>query len=290
MKIKKAILPVAGFGTRFLPATKSQPKEMLPIYDTPAIEFVVREAVEAGIEDIIIITGRGKRSLEDHFDTHFELEYKLEQSGKIKELEMIRRISQMAHFVYVRQPKPLGDGHAILCAKDLIAPDESVVVLFGDDLVDNEGGDNAVQQMLQIYEETQDPVVLLQNVAREDTKKYGIVEMTSENVITNVVEKPDPSVAPSTCGVVGKFIITPSIWKILRETQSGHTDGEIRLTDALKDYIHQGGSLRGKMLEGRRFDTGDKLGFLEATLHYALKKEPEHVRKLLCKIVDDKSA
>lgn len=287
MKITKAILPVAGFGTRFLPATKSQPKEMLPVYDTPSIELVVREAVEAGITDIILITGREKRSLEDHFDSHFELEYKLEKAGKIKELDMIRRISDLANFVYVRQPKPLGDGHAILCAKDLIAENESVVVLFGDDLVDNESGPNAVQQLLQMHEETGDPVVLLQDVPREDTKKYGIVELTADNRITHVVEKPDPSVAPSTCGIVGKFIITPAIWKILRQTQAGHSDGEIRLSDALRDFIHQGGTLRGKILEGRRFDTGDKLGFLEATIHYALKREPEQVRKLLHQFVND---
>lgn len=279
-KIRKAILPVAGFGTRFLPATKAQPKEMLSIFDTPAIEYVVREAVDAGITDIILITGKDKRSLEDHFDTHFELEYKLEKAGKIKELEMVRRISDLANFAYVRQPKPLGDGHAILCAKDLISDDESVVVLFGDDLVDNENGNNAVQQLLETYEETGDSVVMLQDVPREDTKKYGIVELDG-NRITSVVEKPDPSVAPSTCAVVGKFIITPEVMNRLKEAQSGHTDGEVRLTDSLKAHIEDGGSLRGKILEGQRFDTGDKIGFLEATLHYALKKDPESVREVI---------
>lgn len=281
-KIRKAILPVAGFGTRFLPATKAQPKEMLSIFDTPAIEFVVREAVEAGIEEIILITGKGKRSLEDHFDTNFELEYKLEQSAKTHALEMVRNISSLARFAYVRQPKPLGDGHAILCAKDLIGEDESVVVLFGDDLVDNPQGPNAVQQLLNVYEKTQDPVVLLQDIPREETKKYGIVEL-EKNTITNVVEKPEPAVAPSTCAVVGKFIITPAIWNILRAAESGYTDGEIRLTDALQKYIKNGGSLRGHILEGKRFDTGDKIGFLDATLHYALKKEPDAVRDVLQK-------
>ncbi len=287
-KIRKAILPVAGFGTRFLPATKAQPKEMLSVFDTPAIEFVVREAVDCGVRDIILITGKDKRSLEDHFDTHFELEYKLEQAGKIKQLEMVRRISQLANFVYVRQPKPLGDGHAILCAKDLIGEDETVAVLFGDDLVDNPGGPNALQQLFDVYEKTGDPVVLLESgIKSQDMHKYGMVQMDQENIIRRIVEKPEnPKDAPSDCGVVGKFVVTPDILNRLRDAESSHTDGEIRLTDAFISHIHAGKNVRGKVLQGRRFDTGDKIGFLEATLHYALKKDPEAVRNVIKKFAE----
>lgn len=282
-RIRKAILPVAGMGTRFLPATKAQPKEMLPVYDTPAIQFIVEEAVKAGIEDIIIITGRGKRAIEDHFDANFELEYALDQKGKHAELDLIRQIGQMANFVYVRQPQPLGDGHALLCAKDLIGEDESVVVLFGDDLVDNPGGPNAVEQLLLLYHETGDPVVLLERIDPKDSKKYGIAdgEITGDRcLIQNFVEKPTPQEAPSNLGVVGKFILTPEIFRRLERAQACG-DGEIRLANGFMEYLQEGGVLRGKVLEGTRFDTGDKLGFLKATLHYALKKENGNVAPAL---------
>ncbi len=275
-KIKKAILPVAGFGTRFLPATKAQSKEMLPIFDTPAIQYIVEEAVEAGIEDIIIVTGRGKRAIEDHFDANFELESALEQKKKIEDLEMVRKISNLANFIYVRQPTPKGDGHAILCAKSLIEESEAVVVLFGDDLVDNPEGKNATQQLISVYEETGAPVVLLNEVPRSEVKKYGIVEWVPEGEgfgrIKNYVEKPEPEKAPSGLGVVGKYVITPAILRTLENT-SPRSDGEIRLANAFLDYIEDGNDLYGRILEGKRFDTGDKLGFLKATLHYALKKE-----------------
>lgn len=283
-KIKKAILPVAGFGTRFLPATKAQPKEMLPIFDTPAIQFIVEEAVEAGIEDIIIVTGRGKRAIEDHFDANFELEYALRGKGKEKELDLIRKISNLANFIYVRQPMPKGDGHAILCAKSLIGKDEAVVVLFGDDIVDNQKGLNATQQLISVYEKHQSPVVLLDKVPAEDVSKYGIVGMDSQQdlvgKIHEYVEKPSPAEAPSNLGVVGKFIINYEILELLEKT-APHPDGEIRLANAFKDYLAQGGDLYGKILEGKRFDTGDKLGFLKATLHFALKKENAHSGKVL---------
>ena len=220
--IKKAILPVAGFGTRFLPATKAQPKEMLPIFDTPAIQHIVAEAVEAGIEDIIVVTGRGKRAIEDHFDANFELEHALFEKKKMKELEMVQSISDMANFIYVRQPQPLGDGHALLCAQSLVEDDEAVVVLFGDDLVDNPGGSNAVQQLIDVYQATGESVVLLEKVPDERVSQYGIVDYTKvdkhHGTVSRFVEKPSLADAPSNLGVIGKYILTPNIWHKLRTT------------------------------------------------------------------------
>jgi len=288
-KIKKAILPVAGFGTRFLPATKAQPKEMLPIFDTPAIQHIVEEAVEAGIEDIIIVTGRGKRAIEDHFDANFELESALEKKGKMKELELVHSISNLANFVYVRQPKPMGDGHALLCAASLIEPDESVVVLFGDDIVDNSSGKNAVQQLIEVYEDTGNSAILLEEVPENRVNQYGIVdyEPTGENhgLIKSFVEKPTPAEAPSNLGVVGKYIITPEIWDYLKKVKPGK-DGEIRLGNAFTDCLEAGGNVSGRILSGQRFDTGDKLGFLQATLHFALKSESHDVKQTLQRFIE----
>lgn len=282
--ITKAILPVAGFGTRFLPATKAQPKEMLPIFDTPAIQHIVMEAVEAGIEDIIIVTGRGKRAIEDHFDANFELEHSLFEKKKMKELEMVQQLSDMANFVYVRQPQPLGDGHALLCAQSLVEDDEAVVVLFGDDIVDNEGGPNAVQQLQAVYEETGESVVLLEKVPDERVHQYGIVDYTKEDknhgVVSRFVEKPDLADAPSNLGVVGKYILTPDIWHKLRTTTPG-PDGEVRLANAFADHLVDNGKIYGRILDGERFDTGDKLGFLKATLHYALKQDGQGAKEAL---------
>ncbi len=280
MKIRKAILPVAGLGIRFLPATKAQPKEMLPIFDTPSIQFIVEEAVKAGIEEFVVVIGGSKHSIEDHFAPNKELELILEQRGKTAELETVRNISKLAHFSYVRQEEPLGDGHAILCADDFIDKGESVVVLFGDDIVDNEGGKNAVQQILDVYEETKAPVVLLEKIDKSQSEKYGIVELDNNKKITSLVEKPNSADAPSDLGVVGKFILTPPLLKTLRTTMPD-AGGEMRLSNAIRDYIVQGGDVRGQILEGKRFDTGDKIGFLKATMHYALKKENGAVKKAL---------
>lgn len=273
-KITKAILPVAGFGTRFLPATKAQPKEMLPIYDTPAIEYIVREAVAAGITDIIMVTGRGKRAIEDHFDRNAELEYMLESKGKFEALETIRQITGLANFIYVRQPEPRGDGHALLCAERLIGEDESVVVLFGDDVVDTGNQPNAVEQLISVYEQTLAPVMMLEEVPLSRISQYGVAEIAMKNSgwgeITKLVEKPKPEAAPSNLGVIGKYIITPSVWKDLKKT-SVASSGEIRLADALIQHIARGDKVCGRILDGLRFDTGDKNGFLEATLHYARK-------------------
>ncbi len=291
-KITKAILPVAGFGTRFLPATKAQPKEMLPIFDTPAIQHIVEEAVAAGIEDIIIVTGRGKRAIEDHFDANFELEAALEAKGKLDKLELVHEISNLANFIYVRQPKPLGDGHALLCAASLIEPDESVVVLFGDDIVDNHAGPNAVQQLLQVHDETGGKsVIMLEEVAEDMVDQYGIVDYDAKGVhhgqIKSFVEKPSPGEAPSNLGVVGKYIITPEMWGYLKNTKPGK-DGEIRLGNAFTDCLEAGGEVYGRVLSGERFDTGDKLGFLRATLHYALKSESHQAKETLQKFIEAK--
>ncbi len=280
MKIRKAILPVAGLGTRFLPATKAQPKEMLPIFDTPAIQFIVEEAAAAGIEEIIVITGPKKDVIGRHFERNPELEHFLRERGKTRALETVRRLSQLAHFTYVRQEEPLGDGHAILCASDLIEKNETVVVLFGDDIVDNGDGLNAVQQLLQVHEKKKEPVILLEKIDRSLSKKYGIVALDKKNRITKLVEKPEPQDAPSDIAVVGKFILTPKLFKILKSTMPGQ-DGEIRLANACQEYIRRGGDVYGKILEGTRFDTGDKIGFLKATLHFALKKENGAVKKTL---------
>ena len=291
-KITKAILPVAGFGTRFLPATKVQPKEMLSIFDTPAIEFIVEEAVAAGIEEIILITGRGKRAIEDHFDRNVELEDLLKSREKFEELKKIEGISKLANFSYVRQPEPLGDGHAILCAQNLISPDESVLILFGDDIVDNGDGENSVKQLLNIHEKTGNPVVLLQKIENKDSDKYGIVDISRDfddhGNILGVVEKPLPKDAPSNLAIVGKYIITPEIITHLKEVKPDKS-GEIRLSAAFDNYLEDNGGLMGKVLEGKRFDVGDKLGFLEATLHFAVKKEGARAENIIKRFLDRNS-
>ncbi len=271
MKIKKAILPVAGFGTRFLPATKAQPKEMLPVVDKPVIQYLVEEAVAAGIEEIIFVTGRGKRAIEDHFDISFELEHTLVEKEKKDLLDEVRKISSLAKFSYVRQPKPLGDGHAILCAKQLIGPDESVAVLFGDDLVDGE--ESAISQLIKVYEKYGDPVVALTEVAKEDVHKFGVVdpEKIDERTcrVKKFVEKPKTEDAPSNLVAIGKYIITPHIFEKLEE--SVNDQGEIRLANAFVRSLEEGKNIYGYQVEGDRYDCGDKFGFLQATIQMGLK-------------------
>lgn len=285
-KITKAIFPVAGLGTRFLPATKAQPKEMLPVFDKPAIQYIVEEAAKAGIKDVILITGRSKRAIEDHFDQNIELILSLEAKGKHKEVQMCEEIVSLANFVFIRQPHPGGDGHAIACASPTVGENESVVVLFGDDLVDNPNGKNAVEQIMEVYEKYDAPVILLEKIDKKESKKYGMVGFTpskedpSVGEITHFVEKPNPEDAPSDLGVVGKFIITPPIFKKLTNCEAS-ADGEIRLANAFIDYLQAGGKLYGKILEGKRFDTGDKIGFLKATLHYSIQSEGEELRKIM---------
>lgn len=270
MQIRKAIIPVAGFGTRFLPATKAQPKEMLTVVDKPVIQYIVEEAVASGIRDIILITGQNKRAIEDHFDRNFELEYRLKQQGKTNIMDEVRKISEMANFVYIRQKAPLGDGHAILAAKDLIG-DEPVAVLFGDDIVDAKVP--VLKQLMDVYEKYEDPVIGLMKVDKKNVSKYGVAGASSIGQrawqVESLVEKPKPEHAPSNLAIIGRYIITPEIFWHLEKSKSGK-DGEIRLIDGLRAHLKKR-SIYAYEFEGRRFDCGDKLEFLKATVHYGLK-------------------
>ena len=272
-KIRKAVFPAAGFGTRFLPVTKAQPKEMRPIVDKPVIQYLVEEAVEAGIEEIVIVTGRGKRSIEDHFDFSFELEHNLVEKGKHDLLEEVRRIANLAKFIYVRQPEPLGDGHAILCAKEVIG-DEPFAVLFGDDIVDSEVP--AIKQLINVYEETNSCVIGLEKIPIKDSNKYGMVAPKGRDgrriEIESLVEKPDPAASPSDLGIIGKYVCTPEIFTELEKDESAARDGEIRLIDGFRSLISKQ-PIYGYELEGDRFDCGTKLGLIQATLNWAKKRE-----------------
>ncbi|XLQ19627.1 MAG: UTP--glucose-1-phosphate uridylyltransferase GalU [Candidatus Moraniibacteriota bacterium] len=279
MKIKKAILPVAGFGTRFLPATKAQPKEMLPVVDKPVIQYLVEEAVASGIEEIIFVTGRGKRAIEDHFDVSFELEKTLVEKDKKEALEEVRKVAKLAKFSYVRQPEPLGDGHAILCARHLVHPGESVAVLFGDDLIDGEIP--AIKQLMDVHEEKGDPVVALCQVEKEDVHRFGVVDPINIDgrtcEIKEFVEKPKTEDAPSNLVAVGKYIITPEVFEKLEE--SVNDKGEIRLANAFVRMLEDNKKMYGHEVEGQRYDCGDKFGFLQATIQMGLK-HPEVKDKL----------
>lgn len=274
MKIRKAVFPAAGFGTRFLPFAKASPKEMLPIVDKPVIQYLVEEAVAAGIEEIIIVTGRGKRAIEDHFDYSYELEQTLVERGKRELIKEVRKIAEMAKFVYVRQPTPLGDGHAILCAKEVIGR-EPFAVMFGDDLVDSKVP--ALSQLIKVYEKYHAPVIALERINKKESKKYGIIQPAGRNEtgrlhrIKNLVEKPDPAHAPSDLAIIGKYILTPQVLDALEKAEKGR-DGEIRLIEAFRLLMGKT-PIYGYEVEGRRYDTGDKLGFLQATIDFALKRK-----------------
>ncbi|GAB0174843.1 MAG: UTP--glucose-1-phosphate uridylyltransferase GalU [Candidatus Altimarinota bacterium] len=272
--IRKCIIPAAGFGTRFLPATKAQPKEMLPIVDKPVIQYLVEEAISAGITDIIIITGRGKRSIEDHFDKSFELEQTLVEKGKTKELAEVEKISNLARIAYVRQPIPRGDGDALLRARTLIG-DEPCLVLFGDDLI--RGERSGAQQLITAFEEKNAPIIALERVSEKRVSSYGIIEGIDENDrlhrVTKFLEKPKPTETPSRLGVIGKYVITPEVFDYLLEDSEGVSkDGEIRLADAFARMVTKS-PIYGLEMEGTRYDTGDKFGFLKATIDYALARE-----------------
>jgi UTP--glucose-1-phosphate uridylyltransferase len=286
-KVKKAIFPVAGFGTRFLPATKAQPKEMLPVVDKPAIQYLVEEAVEAGVEEIIFVTGRGKRSIEDHFDYSFELEYNLVEKNRHDLLKEVRRISEMAKFSYVRQPRPLGDGHAISCAAHLIG-DEPVLVMFGDSLYDAKVP--PAKQLIDVFLKYNDPVIGLAKVAKEDISKFGIIDGVDLGgdvyEIKKIVEKPKPEDAPSNLAAVGKYVITAEVFKILSFMSAGKS-GEIRLADAFDAMLEKKRPLYGKNLEGEWLDTGDKFNFIKATIKLGLKNKEvgEKLREYLRKVL-----
>jgi UTP--glucose-1-phosphate uridylyltransferase len=271
-KIRKAVFPAAGFGTRFLPVTKSQPKEMLPIVDKPVIQYLVEEAVASGITEIIIVTGRGKRSIEDHFDFSFELEHTLVEKGKHSLLKEVRDIAKLAKFVYVRQPMPLGDGHAILCAREVVG-DEPFAVLFGDDIVDHKVP--AIKQLMNVYDKTGCSVIALQQVNKKESESYGMIKPKWSkgrlHEIEKLVEKPKPSVAPSNLAIIGKYVVTPEIIEALEKAKPSHS-GEIRLIDGFMQ-LQKRQKIYGYEVEGKRYDTGTKLGLLTAGIDFGLKRK-----------------
>ncbi|HLR92284.1 MAG TPA: UTP--glucose-1-phosphate uridylyltransferase GalU [Atopostipes sp.] len=270
-QIKKAIIPAAGLGTRFLPATKAQPKEMLPIVDKPTIQYIVEEAVASGIEDIIIISGRGKRAIEDHFDTSYELEAKLEQKEKYELLELVQSISNLANIHYIRQKEPKGLGHAIYCAHSFIG-NEPFAVLLGDDIVVSE--EPCLKQLIDVYEQYETSVIGTHQVPKEDVSKYGIIQPVHGGAgkavqeIESLVEKPHIEEAPSTLAIMGRYILTPAIFPILENLSAGK-GGEIQLTDGLIK-LNEMEKILAYNFEGTRYDIGDKLGFVKATIDFAL--------------------
>ncbi len=272
MRVKKAIIPAAGLGTRFLPATKAQPKEMLPIVYKPTIQYIIEEAVASGIEEILIITGRNKRAIEDHFDKSVELENELQNSGKDELLKMTKEITNMANIYYIRQKEPKGLGHAISCARTFVG-NEPFAVMLGDDVVDSEVP--CLRQMIDCYNEFKTTILGVQTVPMDDVSKYGIVKgMHIEDRVYKVkdlVEKPKVDEAPSNIAILGRYIITPQIFEILSNTKPGK-GGEIQLTDALKTLAGYE-AMYAYNFEGRRYDVGDKLGFLQASVEYALKRD-----------------
>lgn len=269
--IKKAVIPAAGLGTRFLPATKAQPKEMLPIVDKPTIQYIIEEAVESGIEDIIIVTGRSKRAIEDHFDKSVELEMLLERTGKHEMLEVVENISNLVDIHYVRQKEPLGLGHAVLCAKKFIG-NEPFAVLLGDDIVDSEVP--ALKQMIDQYTKVQSSILGCNEVPRSEVYKYGIVNYSESTgdlfKVQSLVEKPAVEEAPSTQAIVGRYILTPAIFDMLEDVQPDKK-GEIQLTDAIDSLLDKE-SIYSYIIQGNRYDVGDKFGFLQASIDFALKR------------------
>ncbi|OHB20145.1 MAG: UTP--glucose-1-phosphate uridylyltransferase [Parcubacteria group bacterium RIFCSPHIGHO2_01_FULL_56_18] len=271
-KITKCVIPVAGMGTRFLPATKAQPKEMLPIIDKPIIQFLAEEAAASGITDITFVTGRSKRAIEDHFDAAPELEMALQNGGKAAALKLVQDISKIASISYVRQKSPRGDGDAILAASHLVAPNESVGIMFGDDIV--AGDVPALKQLMDVYEKYGETVIALERVPKDQVSAYGVaaVEPVEGNVfkITQFVEKPKPEEAPSDLVAVGKYIITPHVFDELRALDAAGVQGELRLANAL-EALAKKRPVYGVELKGTRYDCGSKIGYLKATVDFALK-------------------
>lgn len=269
--IKKAILPAAGLGTRFLPATKASPKEMLPIVDKPQIQYAVEEAIACGIEEFIIITGKTKRAIEDHFDSSYRLEEKLKNSGKDNMLEELNKLNEI-NIAYIRQRAPLGLGHAILCAKPFIN-NEPFIVILSDDVIDPDY--HLLKKMIKAYEELDCPIIALEAVPKEEAHRYGIIDGTKEGdvyKINDLVEKPQPHEAPSNLAIIGRYILTPDIFRIL-ERQTPGAGGEVQLTDGLKELLKKRAIYGYPIDEGSRYDAGDKLGYLKATVDFALKNK-----------------
>ena len=273
-KIRKAVFPVAGLGTRFLPATKASPKEMLPVVDKPLIQYAVEEAVEAGIDQMIFVTGRSKRAIADHFDKAYELEHELEAKQKTKLLKIVRSIvPDNVSCIYLRQAEALGLGHAVNCALPVIG-NEPFAIILADDLIDG-GNKSCLSQMVEVYEYQGRSVLGVERVPQEETNKYGVVDASKLDdrvyKIDSIVEKPDPEDAPSNLAVVGRYILTPQIFKMLATTGKG-AGGEIQLTDAIADLLNEEQVLAYEFA-GKRYDCGSKLGYLEATVEYALKHD-----------------
>jgi UTP--glucose-1-phosphate uridylyltransferase len=272
MNIRKAIIPAAGLGTRFLPATKAMPKEMLPIVDKPTIQYIIEEAVASGIEDIIIVTGKGKRAIEDHFDSSFELEHNLAEKGKWNLLEEVRKPSNMADIHYIRQKEPKGLGHAIWCARKFIG-DEPFAVLLGDDIVESEVP--CLKQMMKVYDTYRSAIVGVQPVDWDEVDRYGIVDglQKSERIYetSRLVEKPSRAEAPSNLAIMGRYILPPEIFDLLENQEVGK-NGEIQLTDALSTLAYRS-PIYAHHFDGMRHDVGEKLGFIKTSIHYALQRE-----------------
>lgn len=289
-KIRKAVIPAAGLGTRFLPATKAQPKEMLPVVDKPMIQYIVEEAIAAGIESILIITGRGKRTIEDHFDKSYELEAELQRQGKQELLNIVEDISNLVRVCYVRQKEPRGLGHAISCARDFVG-NEPFAVMLGDDIIISEKP--AIGQLIDVYSEHERSVLGVQKVEESQVDKYGIIAPLTKSKdyrlhkVADMVEKPAVENAPSNIAILGRYIITPQIFDIL-ETQAPGKNGEIQLTDALKT-LGQNQGMFAYEFDGNRYDVGDKFGFLKATVDLALSRDDlkDRVKEYLKKLVKE---
>ncbi|MDP5274746.1 UTP--glucose-1-phosphate uridylyltransferase GalU [Chengkuizengella axinellae] len=271
-KVKKAIIPAAGLGTRFLPATKAMPKEMLPIVDKPTIQYIVEEAVASGIEDIMIVTGKGKRAIEDHFDHAFELEQNLKEKGKEDLLEKVQQSSNLANIHYIRQKEPKGLGHAIWCARTFIG-DEPFAVLLGDDIV--QSAVPCLRQLINEYEKTLAPIIGVQQVSDEDTHRYGIVEPLEQvdrrYQVSSFVEKPKQGTAPSNLAIMGRYVLTPEIFMFLEEQNVG-AGGEIQLTDAISK-LNEIQRVFAHDFEGKRYDVGEKLGFIQTMIEFAMQDD-----------------
>jgi UTP--glucose-1-phosphate uridylyltransferase len=275
MKLRKAVFPAAGLGTRFLPATKAQPKEMLPLVDKPIIQYGVEEAMASGCDQIIIITGRGKQAIEDHFDVSYELEKMLEERKKYELLKIVRNISDMIHLAYVRQKEALGLGHAVLMARELVG-NEPFAVLLADDVIDHPVP--VLKQIVNVFEQKQCSVIAAQVVEGKMISSYGVVDAQRAEgfngrlfEVRNMVEKPKPEKAPSNLAIIGRYILTPAVFECLAKTSSG-AGGELQLTDGMRMLLKRE-KMYAYVYEGRRYDTGDKLGFLKATVEFALKRE-----------------
>lgn len=289
IRVKKAVIPAAGLGTRFLPATKAQPKEMLPIVDKPTIQYIIEEAVNSGIQDIIIVTGRNKRAIEDHFDYSVELELELSEKQKYDLLEEVRKISNMVNIHYIRQKKPLGLGHAVYCARSFIV-NEPFAVLLGDDIVHSEKP--CLKQLIDIYNEMQCSILGTKKIPEDNLHKYGVIKpkglYTNENLVEveDMIEKPKEN-PPSNVAVMGRYIFTPQIFEYLENLEAGY-GGEVQLTDAIRNMAKHHKVLAYNF-EGRRYDVGDKFGFLEATIDFALERQDlnHKVKSYLRKLYDN---